>query len=318
MNDTEDREDRDQAGTEEPAGAKREPDAEGTEPAAEPTDDAPAPAPESGAEEPGAAEKGEEGDQPAAPTGDTLSEGDAPAARDASADETTAEPEARETEPQEPKKGKPAGPKAEVHGAPVAPQQPPGAHLEPDVAPLEQRSRPVDEEAEVFARYAEPEVVESEEPEEPEKEEEKEEKEPEPELEPLQRLQADARFSATGKRKTSVARVILKLGSGEIVVNGKTSAEVFPRPTLQAEIRRPLEITGNLDRLDVTARIHGGGVSSQAAALRHGIARALVEADPALRTPLKKRGMLTRDARIKERRKAGLKKARKRPQFSKR
>jgi small subunit ribosomal protein S9 len=131
-------------------------------------------------------------------------------------------------------------------------------------------------------------------------------------------LAAGARYSATGKRKTAVARVILKPGTGAYLINGKPLDDFFPRPTLQRNIRQPLEAVGYEDRMDVVARMHGGGVSSQAGALRHGISRALLEADPNLRTELKKRGFLTRDARVKERKKAGLKKARKRPQFSKR
>jgi small subunit ribosomal protein S9 len=131
-------------------------------------------------------------------------------------------------------------------------------------------------------------------------------------------LAADARYRATGKRKTAVARVILKPGSGTYTVNGRALAEFFPRHALEQRARRPLELTGNAERMDVVARIHGGGVSSQAGALRHGVARALVEADPNLRGELKRGGFLTRDARVKERKKAGLKKARKRPQFSKR
>ena len=131
-------------------------------------------------------------------------------------------------------------------------------------------------------------------------------------------LAADARYQATGKRKTSVARVILKPGKGEYSVNGRPLDQYFPRPRLQHAARQPLETAGYESRMDVVARIHGGGVAAQAGALRHGIARALVEADPALRGELKRRGFLTRDARAKERRKAGLKKARKRPQFSKR
>jgi small subunit ribosomal protein S9 len=131
-------------------------------------------------------------------------------------------------------------------------------------------------------------------------------------------LAAGARYSATGKRKTAVARVILKPGTGAYLINGKVLDEFFPRPTLQRNIRQPLEAVGYEDRMDVVARMHGGGVSSQAGALRHGISKALLEADPNLRTELKKRGFLTRDARVKERKKAGLKKARKRPQFSKR
>ena len=131
-------------------------------------------------------------------------------------------------------------------------------------------------------------------------------------------LAADARYAATGKRKSAVARVILKPGEGTYTVNGRHLDEYFPRVRLQRMARQPLEAAGYQNRMDVVARIHGGGVSAQATALRHGIARALVEADPALRGELKRRGYLTRDPRVKERKKAGLKKARKRPQFSKR
>nr|WP_027006040.1 30S ribosomal protein S9 [Conexibacter woesei] len=131
-------------------------------------------------------------------------------------------------------------------------------------------------------------------------------------------LAEDARYRATGKRKTAIARVILKPGTGNYLINGRTLDEFFPRATLQKTIRQPLETVGFEDRMDVIARMHGGGVSAQAGALRHGISRALLEADPNLRTELKRRGFLTRDARAKERKKAGLKKARKKPQFSKR
>ena len=131
-------------------------------------------------------------------------------------------------------------------------------------------------------------------------------------------LAADARYTATGKRKSAIARVILKPGEGTYNVNGRHLDEFFPRVKLQRVARQPLEAAGYNTRLDVVARIHGGGVAAQATALRHGIARALVEADPALRGELKRRGYLTRDPRVKERKKAGLKKARKRPQFSKR
>jgi small subunit ribosomal protein S9 len=131
-------------------------------------------------------------------------------------------------------------------------------------------------------------------------------------------LADDARYRATGKRKTAIARVILKPGTGAYLINGRTLDEFFPRATLQRTIRQPLETVGYEDRMDVVARMHGGGVSAQAGALRHGISRALLEADPNLRTELKRRGFLTRDARAKERKKAGLKKARKKPQFSKR
>jgi small subunit ribosomal protein S9 len=131
-------------------------------------------------------------------------------------------------------------------------------------------------------------------------------------------LAAGARYKATGKRKTAIARVILRPGSGAYLVNGRALDEHFPRITLQRNIRQPLETVGYQDRMDVVARLHGGGISAQAGALRHGISRALLEADPNLRGELKRRGFLTRDSRAKERKKAGLKKARKRPQFSKR
>jgi small subunit ribosomal protein S9 len=131
-------------------------------------------------------------------------------------------------------------------------------------------------------------------------------------------LSAAARYRATGKRKTAVARVTLKPGTGAYTINGKTLVEYFPRDTLQRTIRQPLETVGFEERMDVVALMHGGGVSAQADALRHGISRALLDADPNLRGELKRRGFLTRDARAKERKKAGLKKARKRPQFSKR
>jgi small subunit ribosomal protein S9 len=131
-------------------------------------------------------------------------------------------------------------------------------------------------------------------------------------------LAAGARYSATGKRKTAVARVTIKPGSGTYSVNGRPLEAAFPRETLQRVIRQPLEAVGYDNRMDVVARMHGGGVSSQAGALRHGISRALIVADPHLRGELKRRGFLTRDPRVKERKKAGLKKARKRPQFSKR
>jgi small subunit ribosomal protein S9 len=131
-------------------------------------------------------------------------------------------------------------------------------------------------------------------------------------------LGAGARYTATGKRKTAVARVILKPGDGTYTINGKPLDDFFPRTTLQRTIRQPLETVGYETRMDVVASMHGGGVSAQADALRHGISRALIEAAPDLRSELKRRGFLTRDARVKERKKAGLKKARKRPQFSKR
>jgi small subunit ribosomal protein S9 len=131
-------------------------------------------------------------------------------------------------------------------------------------------------------------------------------------------LAAGARYRATGKRKTAIARVTLRPGKGTYLVNGRTLEQHFPRNTLQRNIRQPLETVGYQERMDVVARLHGGGISAQAGALRHGVSRALLEADPNLRGELKRRGFLTRDSRAKERKKAGLKKARKKPQFSKR
>jgi small subunit ribosomal protein S9 len=188
----------------------------------------------------------------------------------------------------------------------------PGAHLEPDLV-LEEKPPA---EAGEFGEYASY----------PEGEREPEEgagtdespAEPAPVAHTPLDLAADARYPATGKRKRAVARVILRPGEGSYSVNGRHLDEYFPRVRLQRMARQPLEVAGYQTRMDVVARIHGGGVSAQATALRHGIARALVEADPALRGELKSRGYLTRDPRVKERKKAGLKKARKRPQFSKR
>ncbi len=132
------------------------------------------------------------------------------------------------------------------------------------------------------------------------------------------KMESGARYLATGKRKRSIARVIVTPGSGKIEINQRALDEFFPRPLHQTIARQPLATTGYEGSVDVRVRVHGGGVSGQAGAVRHGIARALTEIDPQLRGDLKRRGFLTRDARVKERRKAGLKKARKRPQFSKR
>ena len=127
-----------------------------------------------------------------------------------------------------------------------------------------------------------------------------------------------AQYQGTGKRKTSVARVILRPGDGATWFNGKTIDDYFPRAVHRTLVTAPLRVAGVEGQFDLRVRVHGGGPSGQAGAVRHGIARALVEADPELRVPLKRAGFLTRDARIVERKKAGLHKARKAPQFSKR
>ena len=135
---------------------------------------------------------------------------------------------------------------------------------------------------------------------------------------PTVELPADARIQATGKRKSSIARVVLRPGKGSFEINSRPLEDYFPRHQHQAFARQPLVTAGYEEAVDVRVRVRGGGISGQAGAVRHGVARALTEVDPELRGELKRRGLLTRDARAKERRKAGLKKARKRPQFSKR
>ena len=127
-----------------------------------------------------------------------------------------------------------------------------------------------------------------------------------------------AQYRGTGKRKTSVARVILRPGDGTTWFNGRDIATYFPRATHQMMVMSPLKVAGVEGQYDLRVRVHGGGLTGQAGAVRHGIARALVEANPELRIPLKREGFLTRDARQVERKKAGLHKARKAPQFSKR
>jgi len=123
---------------------------------------------------------------------------------------------------------------------------------------------------------------------------------------------------ATGRRKTSKARVFLTPGSGEITVNGRSLDSFFGRETARMVVRQPLETADMLERVDVRVTVVGGGSSGQAGAIRHGIARALVEYNEDLRSPMRRAGFLTRDAREVERKKVGLHKARKRPQYSKR
>lgn len=132
------------------------------------------------------------------------------------------------------------------------------------------------------------------------------------------KIDKGARFLATGKRKSAIARVTLLPGTGKIEINKRSIEEFFPRPLHQTIVKQPLTVSGYEGNVDVRVRVHGGGIGGQAGAIRHGVARALTEIDSELRGDLKRRGFLTRDARVKERRKAGLKKARKRPQFSKR
>ncbi len=231
-------------------------------------------------------------EQPDAPSDSGGGEGDLDLAHDAEV--AAAEPAASEQPPVREKK----------------PDLIPGAHLEPivvepEAAPLsaEERARLEAEEEERARREAEL-VGEAE------------------ELDTATRapaqMESGARFLATGKRKSAIARVTLSPGEGKFEVNGRVLEEFFPRPLHQTMARQALLASGYEGNVDVRVLVHGGGISGQAGAVRHGIARALTEIDSELRGDLKRRGFLTRDARVKERRKAGLKKARKRPQFSKR
>jgi small subunit ribosomal protein S9 len=129
---------------------------------------------------------------------------------------------------------------------------------------------------------------------------------------------AEQRYYATGKRKSAIARVYMKAGNGNIVVNKRSYDEYFTRPSLKMVIKQPFEITGKKDQFDLYVNVSGGGVAGQAGAVKHGISKALLEYDAELRAVLKKAGFLTRDARIKERKKYGQPGARKRFQFSKR
>jgi small subunit ribosomal protein S9 len=279
--------------------------------AEEPTPEQPAAAADEAAAESDPAPADEAPAEPEAAAADEPAEGDA-AAADGSADAEAAaadEPADAESAPaaEKPK------PKRKKDDKSAAADVIPGAHLEPDLVLEEDRPREESSYADAELETADEAVAAGEAP-----AEESDDDEATAPLEAVLDLAAGARYSATGKRKSAVARVILKPGTGVYTINGKTLDEYFPRATLQTKARLPLVTVGQQERMDVVAKIHGGGVSAQAGALRHGITKALVEADPNLRGELKRRGFLTRDPRVKERKKAGLKKARKRPQFSKR
>jgi small subunit ribosomal protein S9 len=260
---------------------------------------------EASGEEAAAQEKSEQEEAPAEPVPEAPAEqAPAPVAQEAAdsgqADAATGAETDEEEEP-----------------APRAKPSVPGAHLEVDIVPEGEDPLGRDEQ-----QYEDPYALELSE----ESGEDAVSDEAEPAEEPLSEpiataaidLAAGARYRATGKRKTAIARVTLRPGKGEYSINGRPLEVHFPRATLQRNVRQPLEAVGYQERMDVVARLHGGGISAQAGALRHGVSRALLEADPNLRGELKRRGFLTRDSRAKERKKAGLKKARKRPQFSKR
>jgi len=298
-----------------------EPTAHTDEPQPEPIE----PTPEAPLAEDASAAPVEESSEPAAahePVAQEPAAAQEPVAQEAAPAEepvadAAAEPVASESAPEEPVAEEPAPADAddseeEEEEAPAPRVKPsvPGAHLEVDIVPEGVDPLAPEQPADPYA---------IEEYDEPQAEEEPDGGElSEPIATAAIDLAAGARYKATGKRKTAIARVIVRPGSGAYLVNGRALDEHFPRATLQRNIRQPLETVGYQDRMDVVARLHGGGISAQAGALRHGISRALLEADPNLRGELKRRGFLTRDSRAKERKKAGLKKARKRPQFSKR
>jgi small subunit ribosomal protein S9 len=225
--------------------------------------------------------------------------------------------EATEPAPEPVAESEPEQLEEEEEEAPRAKPAVPGAHLEVDIVPEGEDPLGRGEQEE----YVDPYAIEDEggaEAEAADEPEAPDEALSEPIATAAIDLAAGARYRATGKRKTAIARVTLRPGTGTYSVNGRSLEQHFPRATLQRNIRQPLETVGYHERMDVVARLHGGGISAQAGALRHGVSRALLEADPNLRGELKRRGFLTRDSRAKERKKAGLKKARKRPQFSKR
>ena len=284
-----------------------EPEVTPEETPAESVPDAGETTPEPVAEEPAAPDA----DQPPTPAAEepAAPAADAPAAPAADAPATPAAADEPRAGSEAPAPDAPAGESDDEEIAPRQRPEIPGADLIPDIVPegdefLDAEARAAAEaEAEAAAARAQ---------------DEDGDHHAQPIADAAIDLASGARYTATGKRKTAVARVILKPGSGSYTINGKQLDDFFPRSTLQRVIRQPLEAVGYDARMDVIARMHGGGVAAQAGALRHGISRALLEADPNLRGELKRRGFLTRDPRVKERKKAGLKKARKRPQFSKR
>jgi small subunit ribosomal protein S9 len=277
--------------------------------------DAPAAGPVAGEDSSSSQAAGEEPTPapPAEETSEPVAEAAAPEASEEASAAEEVEPEAaEEASVEEPVAAEPEAepveePKAEEKKKDVIP----GADLEPIAVEADGRELSAEEKARLEAE-----------------EEEKARREAalagsdDADAEPASRapakMESGSRFLATGKRKRSIARVTLLPGDGKIEVNKRSLEEFFPRPLHQTMARQPLAVSGYEGNVDVRVRVHGGGISGQAGAVRHGIARALTEIDPELRGDLKRRGFLTRDARVKERRKAGFKKARKKPQFSKR
>jgi small subunit ribosomal protein S9 len=281
---------RDQGETPEPD-SPSEPEAAAEQPEADATPDGA----DTGQPEPEAPEQPEAAAEEQ-PEADATPDDAAPEQPEADAPE---QPE-RQAEPEQPQRAKPS----QAKGKEVVP----GADLEPIAISEEERELTAEERA---AREAE--------------EEERRAREAaaaaddEDTIAPRSvSVPADIQIQATGKRKSAVARVVVRAGDGSFQINDRGIDEYFKSSQHQALARQPLVTAGYEGSVDVRVRVHGGGISGQAGAVRHGVARALTELEPELRGDLKRRGLLTRDDRRKERKKAGLKKARKRPQFSKR
>ena len=242
---------------------------------------------------------------------DEAPEAEAPAEEQAEAEAPAEERAEAEAPAEEAPEAEAPQAEAPAEGAekPKAKDAPPGAELEP-IAIEPEREMSAEERARAEAEAEErarAEAVATE-----------EEVSDEPVARKAVELPAETRIQATGKRKSSIARVVLRPGDGTFEINSRSLEDYFPRFQHQALAKQPLVTAGYEGAVDVRVRVRGGGISGQAGAVRHGVARALTEVDPELRGELKRRGLLTRDARRKERRKAGLKKARKKPQFSKR
>ncbi|MGH2980824.1 MAG: 30S ribosomal protein S9 [Solirubrobacterales bacterium] len=252
--------------------------------------------------------------EPEQPTADTGDSGESPSGDEAPAEESgDAAPDApaEENPDNAPEAPEQAADKAAAGEAKASKDLPPGAELDP-IALEPERELSAEEKARLEAEAEERARLEA------EATAEAPEEQPAAAPRTPADLAGEARYLATGKRKRSIARVTITPGDGKFEINRRSLQEYFPRPLHQTTALQPLSVSGYEGTVDVRVNVQGGGIGGQAGAVRHGIARALTEIDPQLRGELKRRGFLTRDARVKERRKAGLKKARKRPQFSKR
>jgi small subunit ribosomal protein S9 len=268
-------------------------------------------APEADASATESEEQAPDADAPAAQSADSAEGGEEPEESGDGDDAAELAEDAATEAPEQPEEEDSGGEASSKEPAKASKDLPPGADLDP-IALEPEKELSAEEKARLEAEAEEKARLEAE----ATAEVPAEQASDEPRT--LAQLAGDARYIATGKRKRSIARVIITPGDGKFEINRRTLQEYFPRPLHQSTALQPLSVSGYEGTVDVRVNVQGGGIGGQAGAIRHGIARALTEIDPELRKELKKRGFLTRDARVKERRKAGLKKARKRPQFSKR